>query len=241
MPSATQRTEQPQERVPESLVAALAAIQHRLPIVAKGDTATVRGTRKDGTPTSYTYSYADLADFAKATYPLLAEVGLAFVAAPQFRGNQYVLVGALEHTSGQKRCGVFPLPNTNDPQVIGSAITYGRRYLLGCLTGAVSDADDDGQAAQKAASRPAQGNGRARSNGSGEGAASSGGDAPSAADLEKSYEQQMKDAKTPRDLADIGSKIASDNGLPRAAKDRLQPIFTEIMGSLNGAANGASS
>ena len=39
------------------------------------------------------------------------------------------------------------------PQEVGSAITYARRYLFGCLTGIVTDEDDDGAQAQSAARR----------------------------------------------------------------------------------------
>lgn len=97
-------------------------------------------------------SYANLADIAPAVYPLLGDVGLAFICLPTLRNNTYVLVGRLEHTSGECRSGIFPLPTDTDPQTLGSAMTYGRRYLLGCLTGVVTgDEDDDGAQATRVA------------------------------------------------------------------------------------------
>ena len=44
--------------------------------------------------------------------------------------------------------GRWPI-NGRTPQEIGSAITYARRYLLGCLTGVVTDDDDDGHIAAR--------------------------------------------------------------------------------------------
>ena len=43
--------------------------------------------------------------------------------------------------------GYFPLPDVTDPQKIGSAITYARRYSLSCAFALVAEEDDDGNAA----------------------------------------------------------------------------------------------
>lgn len=141
---------------PQGLVSALAQIQSEMPIVHKGMTAKIE--KKTGG--SFSYSYTDLADIVKTVYPLLGKVGLAFITAPRFMENRYVLVGSLEHESGESRSADFPLPERATPQELGSAITYGRRYLLGCLTGIVTgDQDDDGAAASarpREAQRPAQ-------------------------------------------------------------------------------------
>jgi hypothetical protein len=135
------------ENAPKSgLVAALASVQAKLPAVGKGKTGKVEGVNKAGKPFSYEYKYADLADVAAQIHPLLSSAGLAFIAMPKLIGDTYQLVGELAHESGESREGVFPLP-TGRPQEIGSAITYGRRYLLCSLTGVVADMDDDGRAA----------------------------------------------------------------------------------------------
>jgi ERF superfamily len=135
------------------LNAALAALQGELPSVRKDKTAKVKSER---TGSEYTYPYADLADIAEAIHPLMSKHGLAFAAAPHFREDgKYVLVGELLHVSGESKAGEFPLP-IGKPQEIGSAYTYGRRYLLCGLTGVVADQDDDGAAAQKAAASKAK-------------------------------------------------------------------------------------
>ena len=140
----------------DGLVAALAKVQAQLPHVGKGKTGEVSGTTKDGRPFKYNYQYADLADIAEAIHPLLAANGLAFIAQPRLIDGQYLLIGSLEHVSNDKREGCFPLPlhDRVTPQQIGSAITYGRRYLLCSLTGVVADEDDDGAAASKAPPQP---------------------------------------------------------------------------------------
>jgi hypothetical protein len=99
---------------------------------------------------SYSYPYADLAGITQMVYPLLGEHGLAFITAPDYVGERYTLVGSIEHVSGERRTGFFPLNDRATPQQIGSALTYGRRYLLGCLTGVVTEEDDDGKAASQA-------------------------------------------------------------------------------------------
>lgn len=137
---------------PTGLVEALARIQATMPVVHKGETAEVP-TKNGG---KYSYSYADLSDVAKAVYPILGSVGLAFIAMPTFRDDgRYVLLGELAHESGESRTGEFMLPDRGTAQEVGSAISYGRRYLLGCLTGIVTgDQDDDGQKASAARSAP---------------------------------------------------------------------------------------
>ena len=48
----------------------------------------------------------------------------------------------------------LPIHGGGSPQAIGSDLTYMRRYLLGCMTGIVTDDDDDdGQAAERSATK----------------------------------------------------------------------------------------
>ena len=127
----------------ENLAAALAAFQANMPVVAKTKTATVP-TKSGG---SYSYTYAGLADVTSIALPKLAEHGLSFTTHP--RANEaggYELVGVLRHTSGDRDEGSLPLRN-GSPQEVGGAITYARRYLLGAMTGIVTEDDDDGQTA----------------------------------------------------------------------------------------------
>jgi hypothetical protein len=128
-----------------SVEAALIAFQAEMPVVGKNQTATV--PMKQGG--SYSYTYADLADVTAAATPLLTRHGLAFSCCPRATERGYELVGVLLHVSGTRIEGALPL-HGNTAQDIGSSLTYMRRYLLGCMTGIVTDNDDDGQLSQGA-------------------------------------------------------------------------------------------
>ena len=129
-----------------NLAAALAAVQANMPTVHKGNRATVP-TKAGG---SYSYTYADLSDVTAAALPLLSANGLAWSCTPRSSERGWELVGVLLHTSGERLEGVLPLSG-NTPQEWGSSITYMRRYLLGSMTGLVTDDDDDGSTAQRGA------------------------------------------------------------------------------------------
>jgi hypothetical protein len=125
----------------KNIAEALVAFQSEMPVVPKNKTA------KMGT---YSYKYADLVDVSAAMHPLLTKHGLAFSCLPrQAEGGGYELAGTLLHTSGDRLEGALPLYGRT-AQEIGSALTYARRYLAGCLTGICTDDDEDGQATTKA-------------------------------------------------------------------------------------------
>ncbi len=135
-----------------NLAAALAAFQAEMPTVTKNHKASVP-TKAGG---SYSYTYADLADVSAAVTPLLAKHGLSFSCCPRPAERGYELVGRLLHSSGESIEGSLPL-NGSTPQELGSSLTYMRRYLLGAITGVVTDDDDDGRQATVAAKRQPRG------------------------------------------------------------------------------------
>lgn len=125
----------------ETLWLALLAFQQDMPTVPKTKTANVP-TKSGG---SYKYSYADLAVVSGIATPLLTAHGLLFVSTPAATADGYELVGRIIHAdTGAELTGSLPL-NGRGSQEIGSAITYMRRYLMGCLTGIITDDDDDAQ------------------------------------------------------------------------------------------------
>lgn len=131
------------------LAEALAAFQAEMPTVAKAQKAVVP-TKAGG---SYTYTYAGLPDVVAAVTPLLTKHGLAFSCCPRrAEDGSYELAGVLLHTSGESITGSLPIFG-RQAQDIGSALTYGRRYLIGCMTGVVTDDDDDGSLAQQSQQR----------------------------------------------------------------------------------------
>jgi hypothetical protein len=115
---------------------ALAAFQVELPHIAKGQRATAG---------PFSYDYADLTDITKQVTPLLAKHGLSWTARPHMTDHGFVLRSALLHSGGWREEGDYPLPDPSktDPQKLGSAITYARRYSFTALTGVAPGGDDD--------------------------------------------------------------------------------------------------
>lgn len=93
-------------------------------------------------------NYADLASVVDTCRPHLAKHGLAVIHLPESADGVLVTVRCrLTHASGQWiECGLTVRPVKADPQGIGSAITYARRYTLAAIVGVATE-DDDGNAA----------------------------------------------------------------------------------------------
>src|SRR5574344_746312 len=91
--------------------------------------------------------YADLSSILDVIRQPLFENGLSFV---QFPKGEHELETILMHTSGEWMSETYTMaPTKNDPQGLGSAITYQRRYALGAILGLNIDVDDDGNEASK--------------------------------------------------------------------------------------------
>lgn len=94
--------------------------------------------------------YADLQSCWDCCRDLLAANGLSVVQTfCECAGGESVTISTtLLHSSGQWISGDLTMkPAKADPQGIGSAITYARRYALAAILGIVADEDDDGNAA----------------------------------------------------------------------------------------------
>jgi hypothetical protein len=115
--------------------------------------------------------YADLAEIRDTVTPVLTKNGLAVIQFTQFTATGFFLVTRLMHESGEYIDSRFPLPETIEkPQVMGSAITYARRYMLAAICGITAEEDDDGNAAQT----PPNGGGQQRNSVSGKAKANTG-------------------------------------------------------------------
>lgn len=101
--------------------------------------------------------YADLATVVEAVIPAMNAAGVGVLQFPSFDGEMVRITTALLHDSGACITSTLAMrPTKNDPQGVGSAITYARRYALLAMTGAAPE-DDDGNAAsapQKHATPP---------------------------------------------------------------------------------------
>lgn len=92
--------------------------------------------------------YTTLEDLVEAVTPVLQKHGLT---VSQFPSGDGELTTYLIHTSGQylSHSTKMFLAKT-DPQGLGSAITYARRYSLAAVLGIAADVDDDANGAMPA-------------------------------------------------------------------------------------------
>jgi hypothetical protein len=109
----------------------------------------VENATKNAQNPHFRSSYADLAEIINTTRPVLTKHGLAVVQSPGFEAGVATLETLLMHTSGEWIAGISGSPvSKQDPQGVGSAITYLRRYSLAALC-AIAQEDDDGDAASR--------------------------------------------------------------------------------------------
>lgn len=97
------------------------------------------------------WKYADLAECINTAKPHLAKNGLAVTQFMGMTNGKQSLTTMLTHSSGQYISDETELPNAvlngasgkNPAQVLGSAITYVRRYNYAAIIGMAQE-DDDG-------------------------------------------------------------------------------------------------
>jgi hypothetical protein len=98
--------------------------------------------KKDSVNPFFKSRYATLESVLESTGEALRNNGLVVM---QTTDGDF-LITTLAHTSGQFISGKYPLSAVKtDPQGIGSAVTYARRYAYTAIIGAApTDEDDDG-------------------------------------------------------------------------------------------------
>lgn len=104
---------------------------------------------------SRTYKYLNLATLLKNIKPIFEKNGLALTQKVTFdgTGDGRQILGTIEtiifdDTDRMTVCE-YPFFVTGDPQQVGSAITYARRYSLTTVLGIFPDKDDDGNYARQ--------------------------------------------------------------------------------------------
>lgn len=101
--------------------------------------------------------YASLAAVIDAVIPAMNTNGITVMQPVEYDGQVVTVQTLLIHTSGQfMRTTLSMRPVKTDPQGVGSAITYARRYALLAIAG-VAPEDDDGAAASQAPKNSAVG------------------------------------------------------------------------------------
>jgi hypothetical protein len=117
----------------KNLFKALSEFQNEVPIIHKGTQG-------------YGYSYSDLPTIFPVINPLLKKHGLGFTQLGQGTSLKTII---FHIESGETIESIFDIPQgvqlskMNDFQVLGSAITYMRRYALSSALGIITDKDTD--------------------------------------------------------------------------------------------------
>jgi hypothetical protein len=102
---------------------------------------------KTNTNPHFKSKYADLAAVVEAVLPALHANGFGLMQPPHSDGDIVEVETILVHESGGYIRSVLAMrPSKNDPQGVGSAVTYARRYALQSIAG-IAPEDDDGNAA----------------------------------------------------------------------------------------------
>jgi hypothetical protein len=130
----------------KNLLKSLANFQQEVPVILKDTQA-------------YGYKYADLPEIFKVINPLLKKHGIGF--AQPIEGNSIKTI-IFHIESGETLESITDIPQNvqlkgmNDFQVLGSAITYIRRYALSSILGLITDKDTDASGEQvKEPTKPA--------------------------------------------------------------------------------------
>lgn len=106
---------------------------------------------KDAANPFFKNNYATLDTIIDAIRPILNKNGLSIMQFPTSDGELVYVTTYLLHESGEfmESDPLAMKPVKNDPQAIGSAITYARRYSLQAFLNLNTGEDDDGNIASQ--------------------------------------------------------------------------------------------
>lgn len=131
-----------------------AAIAELATALAKAQSE-MEGAAKDTANPFFKSKYADLQSVWTACRKALTKNGLAVAQVAGGDGVTVTVTTLLTHSSGQWLRGELTMtPTKNDPQGIGSCITYARRYALASMVGVAPEDDDGNAASQPSVSKP---------------------------------------------------------------------------------------
>ncbi len=115
----------------------------------------VETVKKDASNPFFKSKYASLSNILDAINDPLIESGLCFSQFPT--GENELNTILLHAESGEYMMGAYTMkPVKNDPQGMGSVITYQRRYALAAILGLNIDDDDDGNAGTHGGKTPSE-------------------------------------------------------------------------------------
>lgn len=120
--------------------------------------AELKNPPKDRVNPHFKSKYADLATVRDWVLPVLNRHGLSVVQLPCEGSGRPALFTLLLHESGEYLGACLPLRLVkDDPQGMGSALTYARRYALQALAGVAGEEDDDGNSTSGTVQRSRRG------------------------------------------------------------------------------------
>jgi hypothetical protein len=108
--------------------------------------ATVSKVSKEANNPFFKSKYASLANILDTIQKPLSECGLAITQFPDGNALTTIILHA-ESGEWMESSYVMPVAKQNDPQAMGSAITYARRQSIGSILNLNIDDDDDGEKA----------------------------------------------------------------------------------------------
>ena len=107
----------------------------------------MKGAKKDSNNPFFQSKYADLSSCWDAIREPFSVNGLSIIQLTEQSADMVIVETVLTHSSGQWVSSKIAMkPVKNDPQGIGSCLTYARRYGLSATTG-IAPEDDDGNSA----------------------------------------------------------------------------------------------
>lgn len=115
----------------------------------------VKRIDKDGVNPHFRSTYTTLDNMIDETKPILQKHGLTVMQFPGGDGERVTIRTLILHKSGEwiESEALTLRPTKQDPQGIGSAITYGRRYSYAAALSLALGDDDDGNAASAPANK----------------------------------------------------------------------------------------
>lgn len=111
----------------------------------------VHSIAKDAKNPHFKNNYASLDNIVEEIRPILQKHGISVLQIPGGDGENVIMKTMLLHESGEwlESEPLIMRPVKNDPQGMGSCITYARRYSLCSMLSLSTGIDDDGNAASQ--------------------------------------------------------------------------------------------
>ncbi|MDR4987122.1 ERF family protein [Bacillus cereus] len=175
---------------------------------------------KDADNPFFKNNYATLDTIIDEIRPILSKNGLSIMQIPSGDGQNVTLKTLLLHESGEwlESDELTMKPVKNDPQAVGSCITYARRYSLAAFLSLNTGEDDDGNGATYGkGNKPNQKSSSGQSPNKPQGNSSGGGNG-------KASEKQMKM---------IHAKIAHVAVISKAEKQTVEDTLKSNIGADN--------